>query len=185
MGEITQANSVSPELLAKGSDLCVECGLCCKGFIHNYAVLYDDEIERADRLNLDHFRSENKKSEDESADAGTSYAFRLPCLCHQDGKCSVYPDRPRVCGEYKCDVLVRFLEREVSFEESQALVRETLRLVENVERYMELSTVGKSVWQAVEEFCSAHDNSEEFRRKHALFLLDVKKLERLLPRFEA
>ena len=38
--------------LSKGSQLCTQCGLCCTGALHHFAVLEPDELEFARELGL-------------------------------------------------------------------------------------------------------------------------------------
>lgn len=75
-----------------GSKLCTQCGLCCTGALHNYAVLEPGEVPFARTLGLT-TRTEGKPG------------FALPCPRLVDSKCSIYQDRPKVCGRYKCQLL--------------------------------------------------------------------------------
>jgi uncharacterized protein len=78
--------------LEVGSRLCTQCGLCCTGALHNYAVLEPGEIPFARTLGLT-LRTEGKPG------------FALPCPRLVGSKCSIYLDRPNVCGRYKCQLL--------------------------------------------------------------------------------
>jgi len=75
-----------------GSRLCTQCGLCCTGALHNYAVLQPGEVEFARGLGLA-IRTEGKPG------------FALPCPRLVNSKCSIYENRPKVCGKYKCQLL--------------------------------------------------------------------------------
>lgn len=123
------------DLISKGSELCVECGLCCQGFLHPYALVYDDEVDFVKALDLEPYTDERVPDEK---------LFRLPCHHHKNGCCSIYPNRPRVCGEYKCNVLLRFLDQGASFEKSQTLVRTAVHLVEAIQTHIGSSGSKKS-----------------------------------------
>ena len=75
------------------SNLCLSCGLCCQGTLHDLVPLDDDELERAARLRLPLFESPLR------------LAFRLPCPRLEDRRCTVYAERPRTCATYTCAVL--------------------------------------------------------------------------------
>ncbi len=74
--------------------LCLHCGLCCTAYFHEGAKIYTKEdLEWAKKLGVLIL---------EKSDGTCSFALTCPKF---DGKCSVYPDRPSVCEEHKCDLL--------------------------------------------------------------------------------
>lgn len=75
------------------STLCTNCGLCCMGALHFDALLYPDEVDSARAQGL------------EIAD-GDRPAFALPCPKLVGTSCSIFASRPRVCGGYKCQLLL-------------------------------------------------------------------------------
>ena len=75
-----------------GSTLCTECGLCCTGALHNFAVLEDEEMDFARGIGLT-LRTEGRSG------------FALPCPFLNESKCSIYTCRPKVCARYKCGLL--------------------------------------------------------------------------------
>lgn len=75
-----------------GSALCTECGLCCTGALHNFAVLDDDEVGHAASIGMT-LRTEGRPG------------FALPCPFLEDSCCTIYAARPRVCARYKCGLL--------------------------------------------------------------------------------
>ena len=83
--------------LGVGSRLCTQCGLCCTGALHNYAVLEPAEIPVARSQGLI-IRMEERPG------------FSLPCPRLVNGVCSIYKTRPRVCSGYKCQVLLQNVE---------------------------------------------------------------------------
>ena len=106
--------------LSVGSGLCTKCGLCCTGALHHYAVLDADEIAPARGLGLA-LRTSGKPG------------FRLPCPKLQNSVCTIYPDRPRVCGRYKCQLLDDVEAGSTSLGIALEKVRVAKQLVKNAE----------------------------------------------------
>jgi uncharacterized protein len=94
---------------AELSNLCLSCGLCCQGLLHDLVPLDEDEIERAARLRLPLYETP------------LLLAFRLPCPRLEDRRCTVYPERPRTCATYRCAVLSAYRRGEI--DEPTALSR--------------------------------------------------------------
>lgn len=91
------------------SDLCLSCGLCCQGLLHDLVPLEEDELERAARLRLPLFESPLR------------LAFQLPCPRLDARRCTVYAERPRGCASYACAVLDAYAAGEI--DEPTALSR--------------------------------------------------------------
>lgn len=101
--------------------LCIACGLCCDGNLHDVAHLGDEEIEAADKAGLNPFK------QDEQA------KFELPCRAF-DGRCQCYSIRPSVCRVYRCKLLRKLDAREIAIGDGLAMVEEARRLGAEVER---------------------------------------------------
>src|SRR5580693_5326443 len=86
------------------SDLCLACGLCCQGALHDLVPLDEDELEGAHKLRLPVVESPLR------------LAFRLPCPRLDDRRCTVYLERPRTCARYACDLLRAYGAGEVDEE---------------------------------------------------------------------
>ena len=106
-----------------GSALCTECGLCCNGALHGFAVLDDDEIATAGLIGL-MLRAEGRPG------------FALPCPFLQNSSCTIYADRPKVCARYKCGLLARFEAEEVTLAAAIATVGNAKELVDRVRAAM-------------------------------------------------
>ena len=76
-----------------GSQLCVSCGLCCDGALHDAAALLPEEISLALSLGM----KVTQSVED--------VRFSLPCHLLKDRCCTVYANRPSPCRNYKCRLL--------------------------------------------------------------------------------
>jgi Fe-S-cluster containining protein len=93
-----------PAELSPGSQLCTQCGLCCTGALHNFAVLEADELDFALSLGLA-LRSEGRPG------------FALPCPYLEGCSCSIYTSRPKVCGRYVCQLLDNVQQQKTSVEQ--------------------------------------------------------------------
>jgi Fe-S-cluster containining protein len=91
------------------SDLCLSCGLCCQGVLHDQVPLSEHELERAVRLRLP------------LIDSPLRLAFRLPCPRLEARRCTVYDERPGTCRSYACGVLHAYASGEI--DEPTALSR--------------------------------------------------------------
>lgn len=117
-----------------GSRLCMACGLCCQGLLHDWAKLEPGEIEAAERLGLKSFVHQDGP------------AFRLPCPCHRDDRCTIYEERPGSCRGYQCKLLRRYLAGEASAEDSLSRIEQVKRLLANIRRRIDAREDGLSIW---------------------------------------
>jgi len=102
--------------VAQASRLCIDCGLCCTGVIHDAGVLDADEVAPAAELGLQILPS--------SARAGWSF----PCAALDGTRCGIFGHRPRCCSRYKCQVLVELLDGRLDFDEAASRTRRALQL---------------------------------------------------------
>lgn len=106
-----------------GSALCTQCGLCCTGALHNYAVLEPEEVEYGRGLGLT-LRTEGRPG------------FALPCPWLKDCACTIYANRPKVCARYKCGLLENLEAGETSLDAALDKVKSAKELVRQVEAVM-------------------------------------------------
>lgn len=100
-----------------GSDLCLACGICCKGAMHVAVDVRAEDAPTASRLGLT------------LTPLGDGFTFPLPCPLHQDDRCSVYLERPPTCEGYKCALLSKYEAGAVSLDDGLAIVREARALM--------------------------------------------------------
>jgi len=112
-----------PVVGSPGSALCTECGLCCTGALHNFAVLDPDEIDFARSIGLT-LRIEGRPG------------FALPCPHLNQSTCTIYADRPKVCARYKCGLLERLEAGSTSFDAALATVAGAKELVDRAQSAM-------------------------------------------------
>lgn len=96
--------------LSLGSQLCTQCGLCCTGALHRFAVLDPDELDFAASLGLT-LRTDGKPG------------FALPCRHLAGTLCSIYTNRPKVCGRYQCRQLDEVSRGDTALESALDKVR--------------------------------------------------------------
>jgi len=104
-----------------GSQLCVSCGLCCDGALHDAAALLPEEMSLALSLGMKVTRS------------GQDVRFSLPCHLLKDRCCTVYANRPSPCRNYKCRLLRSLQAGEKSLEECLDKVSTARSLLNDLE----------------------------------------------------
>ncbi len=164
------------DLESKGTQLCLSCGLCCQGLLHDHARLETCETELATQLGLPLCPGNSD-----------SHAFSLPCPLYKGDRCSVYPNRPSVSGDYQCDLLKKFLQGMIGFEQSMALVKSAKELLSAIRQQIGNADPSHRIWQQVADFLERQENnsnSEELRRANAKLLLDEKQLAFFCRHFE-
>jgi uncharacterized protein len=148
-----------------GSRLCTACGICCKGILHDHAVLKPDEVETRTRLRLPIYTGPVEYP-----------AFSLPCPRLDGTRCSVYPERPEVCGAYRCDLLKGLYAETVAMDDALRIVDNATTLVDRIQSYIGGGSGTRRIWKDIREFTKAEakrTGEEQFRRDHARFLLEV------------
>lgn len=96
------------------TQLCKSCGICCQGLLHTHALLKAHESEKAATLGLE------INGEDHPA-------FALPCPRFA-GCCTIYEDRPNACRGFRCALLRRLDDKQISLTDALEIVREAQRL---------------------------------------------------------
>lgn len=120
-----------------GSRLCLACGLCCQGILHEFVRVDPDEAAAVEALGFVVQASKNGP------------VFPLPCSYHRQGCCSIYGDRPRTCGTYQCRLLRRHLSREATFDRALALVARVQELRDRILQRIGGLQEGATLWQSI------------------------------------
>ena len=105
--------------VAVSTALCTQCGLCCTGALHNFAVLDPDEVDYARSIGMT-LRTDGRPG------------FALPCPQLSGTCCSIYADRPKVCSRFRCALLKRVEDGSVDAQAATAIVAEARRLFDGV-----------------------------------------------------
>jgi uncharacterized protein len=164
----------APEPNDDATALCLSCGFCCNGVAFQYGQLEGDEVDLAARLGMER-----------TVNAAGKMVFRQPCPCHRDGRCSVYPDRPRACASYECELLKRARRGEITFQAAREKVEVGQDLLRSLRTHFPGRDILGSVWnQAREEWDLRPENlqSESFQEAHGEAMLSLYALSALLKR---
>ena len=103
--------------------LCKSCGLCCTGHLFSWSKLKSAELDSAEALGLNVFRS-----------VPSQRGFAQPCLLWQ-GECTVYtsPHYPHFCHTYKCKLLKQVLDETTSLSTVMAVIQHAKGLIRDLE----------------------------------------------------
>jgi len=121
---------------AAESRICRSCGLCCEALLHARAEVPTEERDSVEQKGFATFSWRDR------------FAFALPCSRLAGTECAIYPDRPSVCGKFRCRLLHAFDAEEISLEESLAVVRRARELWSSVTREVGAAR-SEGVWTAV------------------------------------
>jgi len=160
------------------SELCLTCGLCCRGVLHPDAILDEDEIAKANRLELT-----------VGVNSAGNDVFALPCRHHDHdhNACTIYDDRFHVCRRYTCDLLSLLLADGITLEDARGIAETTRAVESKVYAHLGGYDPTTSIWRRISEHAAAleHEASEDQQRR-ADFLLNARLLSLLCHRhFEA
>jgi hypothetical protein len=106
-----------------GQSLCMACGLCCDGTLFGQTNLSPQDDTAA--LSAWGVGSDPTKP-----------ALKQPCVAYRNCACSIYPDRPRVCRQFRCALLRQLRENKISQGDALDVVRKAITLRDNVKQQM-------------------------------------------------
>lgn len=98
-----------------GHDLCLACGICCKGSF--FETVRIDDMQKL----LRHRPAGIEFETVEDVKTGKQY-FKLPCPAHRGGRCTIYEDRPLACKKFKCILLEAHTRNEIGFDDAIGIV---------------------------------------------------------------
>jgi hypothetical protein len=103
--------------------LCKSCGLCCTGHLFIWSKLKSAELDSAEALGLNVFRSDPRQR-----------GFSQPCLLWQ-GQCTIYtsPHYPHFCRTYKCKLLKEVLDEITSLPDALTVVAQAKEMIHELE----------------------------------------------------
>jgi uncharacterized protein len=161
----------APATRLDGSSLCLACGLCCNGALHSHAIIGPDEVVFVTELGMTCEITQER------------LGFRLPCPLYREQRCPIYAaKRPRVCGDYRCNLLKAFLAGTLTLEQGVQRVQRARELFAAVLAQM---PPGYSYARLCDEVGSwdagvGLGGSPELRRANAPLLLTLVTLIRYL-----
>jgi hypothetical protein len=89
------------------------CGLCCDGTLFNHVDLTPED----DVIALASFGLQILSDT-------APPALKQCCAAYKNGSCSIYPDRPHACRQFRCALLRRFEAEKVSQGDALKIIRE-------------------------------------------------------------
>lgn len=147
--------------------ICVGCGICCDGtlFRHVPIALSDkrEVLEAAGSV---------------ISVIGTSPMMVLGCGAFDGQCCTIYADRPTVCGAFTCALYRRHAAGEVTTEDAKTAIAETIALRDTVrpvvEEFLGLETRSRNLVvlfdQLAAAFAGAPDPDAAKQANHKLLL---------------
>ncbi len=146
---------------SQASILCRSCGLCCTGHLFIWTKLKSAELDAAQALGLNVFRSDPRQR-----------GFSQPCPLWQ-GQCTIYtsPHYPHFCRTYKCKLLKGLLDENTSLPDALTVIEQAKEMIQEVETLLPNSSNTNFRERLVAhlealEKSNEQDNMDlEFRRK--------------------
>lgn len=152
------------ENILNGETLCKECGLCCEGVFHTYAHLHNkNDIFIAKKANII-----IKHNEVANIDF-----FSLPCSGFNK-ICTIYPERPSVCGKHKCELLKNLIDKQCTLGDALNTVDKLKNiLIPLLPTLQELAKNDQTNNpKALMESIDPHINNKEFKKSHTKLFID-------------
>jgi hypothetical protein len=108
---------------SQGTILCKSCGLCCTGHLFIRTKLRSAELDSAQALGLNVFRSDPNQR-----------GFGQPCPVWQ-GVCTIYasPHYPHFCRTYKCKLLKEVLDETTTLPNALTVVQQAKGMIHELE----------------------------------------------------
>lgn len=158
----TDPDTQQPADPPDGSDLCLQCGLCCSGALFSRAPLAAEEAERCYSLGLSRYEHR-----------GAPW-FGLPCTRLDGTRCTIYEGRPAVCRTFRCRVLRRFEDGRIGRDAALEAIATARNLLDRAARHGPEARLAEFRRQALRDAEAAlrPDAPPEARRQAGQMLLD-------------
>jgi Fe-S-cluster containining protein len=162
-------------VLSSSQGLCLTCGLCCDGTLFwGVPLIPDDDVTALKAAGINIFSD------------STLTVLKLPCAAHKNCTCTVYGNRPQECRTFKCKLLKRFEQDDIS----EQSAREIINKMKSLKREMNaLARAASTTAQSGEEImllmrrCQIDASMGETKRDYAHVLLKFGELQIFLDRF--
>ena len=164
--------STNATIESQANTLCKSCGLCCTGHLFIWSKLRSAELDSAEALGLNVFRS-----------VPSQRGFSQPCPLWQ-GECTVYtsPHYPHFCRTYKCKLLKQVMDETTSLPDALTIVQGAKGLIHEVEVLLPSSQTPNFRERLVAhletlERAGEYENTDlDFRRKAESLLIFYEKV---------
>ena len=114
---------------SQGSALCKSCGLCCTGHLFIWAKLRPSELDHAEALGMNVFRSDPRQR-----------GFSHPCPLWK-GQCTIHdsPHYPHICRAYKCRLLKEVIGENTSLPDALRVIEKAKEMIHELEALLPAS----------------------------------------------
>jgi uncharacterized protein len=121
-----QLNPMNEKNESQATILCKSCGMCCTGHLFLWAKLRPSELDPAEALGLNVFRSDPSQR-----------GFSQPCPLWR-GQCTIYerPQYPHVCRAYKCKLLKEVITDKTSLTEALQVVGQAKKMIQELDVHL-------------------------------------------------
>ena len=152
----------NPASAPNGSNLCLECALCCDGSLFLKAQLRQHEPEHARTLGLTVIEHDQP-------------GFHLPCHLLNGKACSIYEkaERPQVCGSFRCELLKRYLNGEVDLDSALKTVQTTRTLLAEIQQLLPFGGDKRVTFRAIHLMVAYLSSLPEQKRAQHTAVLDA------------
>ena len=115
---------------SQANTLCKSCGLCCTGHLFIWAKLRPSELDPAEALGMNVFRSDPRQR-----------GFSHPCPLWK-GQCTIHdsPYYPHVCRAYKCKLLKEVISENTSLPDALRVIENAKGLIHELETLLPASS---------------------------------------------
>jgi hypothetical protein len=110
-----------------GSNLCLECGLCCNG-----TIFADVELQSTEAQSL----KSKVRSIKLSQKKGQSAKLPQPCVAFDGCRCRIYSDRPTYCRQFECLLLKNVQAGRLERRAALRIIRTAQERAEKVRRLL-------------------------------------------------
>lgn len=141
-----------PDAVGAAQALCRSCGLCCDGTLFSSVSVRDLDV-------VSPLVAAGIKIVAQNAERN----FRLPCAAHDGQSCKVYADRPSICREFRCKLLVDLESRTVDWPRAVERIRQVFALkaaVTEALQRIEPALVGTSLSELRKRWTGVDDAAE-------------------------
>lgn len=155
------------------SDLCIKCGACCDGTAFGQVPIEDTDLAGVS-LKMNLMEAEGKR------------ILKQPCAAHINNACTIYSQRPFVCGDYECELLKEYVSGEVSKYEAHAAIDKLKLLKTEIEMHLKAAGIENDkddihlkMW-SLERNALTIMTTEQFHNLYRPLLLKYQALKKLL-----
>jgi len=150
--------------MQEGSELCLACGICCRGILHTHAVIEPDEIDQVQAFGLT------------AKKWGDVLGFPLPCPLFAENFCPVYTNRLSPCREYRCALLKKYEKNDTSLDQALLIVHITKELLSDVIEHLPPGYTFTHLQKAIQGIQDTDENllgSDALLQDNGIFFLKL------------